>query len=174
MTDVQTFFRVASRLLLPGAGFRHVFLFDERMDGEALREICPSPEFVGIGFYDSRRWIINQSGEASILPRRGRRVYGVIWRVHEVEMAALDMFYGVPQRFERYGSLATFVDGRRSTSEFYSARDRNPGAAAPGYLRRIIEIGRELGFPDQYLKELNTWTSAQDISIAGALRPGAG
>jgi hypothetical protein len=140
------------------------------MDEKNLREICPAPKFLGVAYYGSRRWIINSSCVASILPRRDHRVYGTVWRLHEVELAALDMHYGLPQRFDRYASLATLLDGRRCTSEFYSARDRNPGPATQEYLDHIIKIGRQLGFPEGYLEELSCWTTPQDISIRASLR----
>jgi len=92
-------------------------------------------------------------------------VYGALWRLHEVEVAALDMYYGVPQRFDRYGSIATLMDGRRCSSEFYAAHDRNAGAARPAYLEQIMATGRRLGFPDEYLRELASWITPQDVSI---------
>src|SRR5262249_37928293 len=118
-------------------GYRHALLFDCMMDEKNLKEVCPSPEFLGVAYYESRRWIINSSGVASTLPRRDHRVYGTVWRLHEIELAALDMHYGLPQQFDRYASLATLVDGRGCTTEFYSARDRGSGAANPEYLNEI-------------------------------------
>jgi hypothetical protein len=174
MSGDQKCFRAVSKVVLPGMGYRFVLLFDELMDGERLRKFLPSPTFIGVGYYESRRWIINSSGRASILPRRGHRVYGTVWKLHEIEVAALDMHYGVPEIFERYGSFATFADGRRCTSEFYSARDRQVGAVDPEYLRQVTGVGRQLEFPDSYLEELSAWTSPQDVSIAAALRAPSG
>ena len=88
--------QIAANLLRPKMGHRHLFVYGPYLDEGLLRERCPDPEFLTLAHYDSRRFIINSEGLATACPRRGYRVYGVVWSVPEIGLAALDIHAGVP------------------------------------------------------------------------------
>jgi hypothetical protein len=69
------------------------------------------------------------------LPRRGYRVYGVVWSVPEIGLAALDIHAGVPHRHDRFGAFARTASGQLCVSEFFATRERTPGRADPAYLQ---------------------------------------
>ena len=84
---------------------------------------------------------------------------GVIWCVHEVELAALDILEGVPHHRERFGSFARTPEGRLCVSEFYASRDHVPGTAAASTLQPIIASVLKWGFRKDYIEELAAWES---------------
>lgn len=148
---------VAATLLRPKMGYRHLFAYGPWLDEEVLGQLCPDPEFVTLARYDSRRWMVNSDGTATIVPRRDFRVLGVIWSVHEVGLAALDIHAGVPQQHDRFGSFAKTAAGQLCVSEFYATRNRLPGKGSPSYLRPILKAAQRWAFPQDYLDELSSW-----------------
>jgi|GEM_PF-1614926 len=155
----ESFMRASATFAFPRPGYRNFFSHADFMAEERLRELGSEAEFVSVAHFESRRWIVNSDGVASIVPRRGHRIYGVIWRLPEVEMAALDLFLEVPQVFDRYGALAHLPNGRRIAAEFYAARNHELGSASPDYLEPILKTGRQFGFPEPYLEEISGWSS---------------
>jgi len=158
MKDELKHRRIAASLLLPGAGYRYFFAYDTLMSEQNLKKICPDPKLVGIAYYESRRWLLNTSGKATITPRKVFRVYGTVWLIHDIDLAALDLYHGVPQEFDRFGALATLVDGRRCGAEFYATRGRPPAAEGASNVVPILQIARRLGFPPSYIEELSSWS----------------
>jgi len=153
----DTFKKISEMLVYPSAGFRHLFAHSEFMAEDRLRELGSEAEFVCVAYYESRRWIVNSEGIASVIPRRGHQVHGVIWRIPEIELAALDIYLGVPSNVERFGALAYLPNGRRITSEYYGTKIRELGAASAEYLAPILKAGRERGLPDSYVEEMAAW-----------------
>lgn len=156
----DNFARISTGFVHPTLGYRHLFSYADMMSEDQLRELGSEAEFVSVAHYESRRWIVNSAGVASIVPRRGYRVHGVIWRLPEVEMAALDIHLDVPQVFDRYGALAYLPNGRRITAEYYVARNNELGSATPEYLEPILKTGQQFGFPESYLEEISGWCNA--------------
>lgn len=155
----DSFMRISATFAFPRPGFRHLLAHSDLMVEERLRELGSEAEFVSVAHFESRRWIVNTDGVASIVPRRGHRVYGVIWRLPEIEMPALDLFLEVPHLFDRYGALAYLANGRRISAEYYVARNHEMGSATQEYLEPILKTGRQFGFPESYLDEISGWSS---------------
>lgn len=170
MNEPVSLVRLASRLILPTVGYRHLFAYARFLDIAELRAIGLQPHFVTLARYEGRRWIINESGEPTIVPRRGHQVFGVIWKVREVELAALDILEGVPHLHERYGSFATTATGVLCVSEFYGSKDQRPGVASPALLDPILSSARHWGFTREYIDELAQWASVRQGEPVGGSR----
>jgi len=157
MVESGRLIQIAAKLLTPKMGYRHLFVYGPYLDEDLLRERCPDPEFVALAHYDSRRFMINSGGIATALPRKGYRVYGVVWSLAEIGLAALDIHAGVPHQYDRFGSFARTADGQLCVSEFYATRNQVSGQAEPAYLRPIIAAARRWKFPEQYIEEIASW-----------------
>ena len=105
--------------------------------------------------------MINSDGIATAFPRKGHRVYGVVWSVPDIGLAALDIHAGVPHLHDRFGSFCRTADGKLCVSEFYATRNRAPGKAAPGYLRSILKAARRWNFPKSYIDEIAGWAQSE-------------
>ncbi|TAJ82106.1 gamma-glutamylcyclotransferase family protein [Reyranella sp.] len=169
MNEPGSLVRLASRLILPTVGYRHLFAYARFLDIAELRAIGLQPHFVTLARYKGRRWIINESGEPTIVPRRGHQVFGIIWKVREVELAALDILEGVPHLHERYGSFATTAEGVLCISEFYCSKDQRLGVGSASLLAPILSSARHWGFTREYIDELAQWASARQGEPVGAL-----
>jgi hypothetical protein len=149
--------RIAANLLRPKMGYRHLFVYGAYLDENLLRERCPDPEFVTLAHYDNRRFMINSEGLATASPRQGYRVYGVVWSVPEIGLAALDIHAGVPHWHDRFGAFARTASGQLCVSEFFATRNRTLGRADPAYLHPIIAAAWRWKFPQQYIEEIGGW-----------------
>lgn len=161
MTKPNSVVQIAKTLLRPTMGYRHLFAYGSLLDEALLRERCPDPTFLTLAHYDSRRFIINSDGVATLVPRKGYRTYGVLWLVHEIGLAALDIHAGVPQEYDRFGAFARSASGELCVSEFYATRNRTEGNADSKYLRPIIAAALQWKFPDAYVAEIASWARTE-------------
>lgn len=157
MTKPGRLIQIATNLLRPKMGHRHLFVYGPYLDEGLLRERCPDPEFVTLAHYDNRQFMINLEGLSTARPRRGYRVYGVVRSVPEIGLAALDIHAGVPHWHDRFGAFARTASGQLCVAELYGARNRTPGRADPAYLQPIIAAARRWKFPQQYIEEIGGW-----------------
>ncbi len=162
--------RLASQLLFPSTGYRHLFAYGQFLSITNLQEIGLQPDFVTIARYESRRWMVNSSGHPTIVPRRDHQVWGVIWKIREIELAVLDILLGVPGICERYGSFARSTKGILCVSEFYSRKDLRPGVANSSLLDPILTSARGWGFSQAYIDELSQWGCRPQEELAGCSR----
>ena len=158
-----TFQRVA-QMIRPRAGNRLLFVYDEMMDPAVMAERVPDPEFVCTARMESRRFIINADGIASITPRRGFECHGVVWQVEEIAVSCLDLLLGVPGPVERFGGFSRNLAGTLIVSEFYMYRNRELGSAHPDYLADIVNAARKHGLPDAYIREIERWDVDQQAA----------
>lgn len=165
MTNRTTPLIHVGQLIRPRPDHRHIFAFDDFMVPDRIAALCPSRRFVTTARYLSKQFMINERGRATLTARRGSTVHGVVWEVSDIAQTGLDIALGVPGIYDRFGSFARTPAGELVVTEYYSTRDHTPGAAAPAYLRAIIDAGRSHGFPQAYLDELAGWAHA-DSSVA--------
>lgn len=142
----------------PQPGHRHVFAYGPLMAQKRLRKLCPDPRFVTTARYLSKRFVINDDGVATLMPRRDFTVYGVVWEISDIAQCGLDIALGMPGIRDRFGSLARAPDGQLVSSEYYGARNnRTLGKASREYLQPILDAARHWNFPESYLDEIAGW-----------------
>jgi hypothetical protein len=164
MSDCKRTFGRVAQMIRPKAGHRLLFVFDELMDAETISERVPDPQFVCTARMDSRRFIINTDGRASITPRAGYEVRGVIWELHEVAVTCLDLQLGVPSGVDRFGGFSRDQAGRLIVSEFHAYRNREFGRAHPDYLAVILKAARLHDFPQAYVDQVQGWDVDQQAA----------
>jgi hypothetical protein len=124
-----------------------------------IQELCPEPKFAMTARYLSKRWIINDEGVATLVPRRDFVVWGVVWEISEAAQTRLDISMGVPGIYDRYGSFARGAAGELIPSEYYGRlNNRTLGLADADYLAAILDAARRWEFPQSYLAEIAGWT----------------
>jgi hypothetical protein len=158
VTDqIQPKAHVAAQLIRPRPGHRHVFAYDALMVEDRIRELCPEPKFAMTARYLSKRWIINDEGVGTLVPRRDFVVWGVVWEITDVAQMGLEMCMAVPGIYDRYGSFARGHAGELISSEYYGTRNnRTLGLADADYLAPILDAARHWEF-QSYLEEIATW-----------------
>lgn len=166
MTDQMTpLVHMMAQLVRPRPDHRHVFAFNGLMNEEHIRELCPDPRFVMTARYLSKRFIINDAGVATLIPRQSSVVYGVIWEISNIAQTCLDIRLGMPGICDRFGSFARGPANELIISEYYGARNnRTLGSAEPEYLRTILDAARHRRFPQSYLDEIAGWARAEPLT----------
>jgi hypothetical protein len=144
-------------MIRPKVGCRLIFTYNDMMDAEVMAERVPNPEFICTARMESRRFLVNTDGIASITPRKGFEVHGVIWQVEEVGVTCLSLQLGVPSIYDRFGAFARDPAGQLIISEFYATRNRQLGSAHPSYLAVIVNAARKWQFPESFVEELQSW-----------------
>jgi hypothetical protein len=133
------------------------------MDPVHMRERCPGATRLGLATVPDYGFGIAAGGFGMIRPVPGSIVRGVLWRLEPADEASLDEFERVAIGFYKKGVLPVVTEtGRTIDAMFYAPSDDRPGTPAPGYLERILEVGRELGFPEEYLQEIAAHLHASD------------
>lgn len=131
------------------------FAYGANMDPVHMAERCPGAVRLGHATVPDHVFGIAAGGFGTIRAAPGAMVRGVLWRLGPADEASLDEFEGVAAGFYQKDVLPVVTEsGATVEAMFYSPSDDRPGIAAPGYLERILEVGKELGFPAEYLEKL--------------------
>jgi phage replication-related protein YjqB (UPF0714/DUF867 family) len=122
---------------------------------------------------DGHDWLINERGVATVEPFDGSQVHGVLWRVTDHDLAALDSAEGVPVRYRR-DRLTVHTDDGPTCAWVYIDHRVNPGPPRPGYLERIIDGAMHHGLPARWIAFLRRWDPAgwpQSATTANIAEP---
>ncbi|BBY56621.1 hypothetical protein MKOR_38720 [Mycolicibacillus koreensis] len=106
-------------------------------------------------------WLINQRGVATVAPRPGRAVHGVLWQLTDTDLAALDRAESVPAHYRRE-RLPVHTDAGIVEAWVYLDHRVNPGPPRPGYLERILDGARHHGLPPDWVTFLHGWHAGAD------------
>ena len=143
------------------------FAYGSNLSGRQVFRRCPDAAFLAIARLDgfalaftrpSRRW---GGHAADVLPQPHSHVWGVLWRISEADLLALDRFEGVASGayVRATGSVVT-ANGASVAAEVYRvAAPADLGAPSPRYLHVILEGAREHGLPSDWLHHLASFAS---------------
>ena len=101
-------------------------------------------------------WLINERGVATIDPRAGTDVHGVLWRLTDADLTVLDAAEGVPHRYRRELMTISTLDGPIPAWVYIDPRVV-PGPPRAGYLERIVDGARHHGLPQHWIDFLHRW-----------------
>ena len=101
-------------------------------------------------------WLINERGVATVEPFTGSTVHGVLWRVTDHDLAALDNAEGVPVRYRRH-RLTVHTETGQTPAWVYVDPRVEPGPPRPGYLERVIDGAAHHGLPERWIDFLRRW-----------------
>ncbi len=119
---------------------------------------CPDSNLIGHAVLPDYEFRINGRGVATIVPKPGSSVHGLVWSVTNADVHALDRFEGVSlSLYERTSMVVQGVDGSKYRAYLYVAADDSRGEPRPGYLERIVAAARAHGFPTDYVQVLESW-----------------
>ena len=134
------------------------FAYGANMNRVLMRRHCPGAKEIGTAALAGCRFIITTDGYASIVPSRGGKVYGVLWRLTVRDLAALNAYESLASGLYSKLTLPVRRAGRRMAAVVYVARARNAGRPKPGYLDEILAATREWGMPAPYVRSLQRWS----------------
>ena len=131
------------------------FAYGSNMDAEQMGHRCPGAERVGIAKLPEHRVLINTEGVGTVIPADGGSVFGLLWRLSEKDVAALDAYEGVASGHYRREYVTVDAGGGQILALVYVAATVTPGKSRPGYLDGVLKAARDIGLPEAYLSELS-------------------
>ena len=144
------------------------FAYGSNMSRALMEPRCPGVTALGTAVLHGFGFIIGRGGYASLEPRPGSVVHGVLWRLSARDLAAIDAYEGglylrrtLPVR--RAGNLIPAL--------VYIMARPGRGKPRPAYIRLVVEAAREWNLPQAYVGSLERWSPA---SLAGARAKEAG
>ena len=147
------------------------FAYGSNMSRQQMRERCPDHECLGKAVLKDyalcfpRHSPIRNCGVAGLALTPGAEVWGVVYRLHHEDLAALDKREGYdtakPHHANRYNrqTVRVLMAGHEVHCFTYLAR-HEPGEHVPSaeYLATIIEGAVENGLPSDYVAGLRFFT----------------
>ena len=133
------------------------FAYGSNMSRAVMRAHAPDAVPLGAAMLANHRFVITADGYASVEPRRGAAVHGVLWRLTPRDRARLDAWENIAAGYYRAETLPVQYAGRRRKALVYIARPRRAGRPRAGYMEIVIAAAREWGLPDRYVASLSHW-----------------
>jgi gamma-glutamylcyclotransferase (GGCT)/AIG2-like uncharacterized protein YtfP len=101
------------------------------------------------------------TGTGNLVLAEGKAVYGVLYRLQEQQLRALDRFEGVPEHYRRTEVSVVDDEGHKINAQVYLARKVRKGLKPDRlYLKGIIEGAEEHNLPADYIAALKKITPA--------------
>ena len=123
-----------------------------------MAERCPGAELVGNAVLHNYALVFRSrndgNGVASIQPQRGRKVYGVLWKLTTECEKSLDIYEGYPRLYEKREVTVRDKDGNACSVMTYAmtnVKAREPALPADAYFRRIRDGYRQNALPEKPL-----------------------
>ncbi len=122
------------------------FAYGANISADAMSWRCPAAE--SLGGFELRDWQLEFYSHATIEPKKGCSVHGVMWMLTDECERALDAFEGYPTY---YTKRSWYQDGHWFF--FYEMSDYKKGLPTDGYIRGIREGYHQWQLPEQRLQE---------------------
>jgi gamma-glutamylcyclotransferase (GGCT)/AIG2-like uncharacterized protein YtfP len=133
------------------------FAYGSNMDRALMRRNCPSARTAGTAILDGHRFIIASCGYASVQPRAGSIVHGVLWRLAPRDVEALDRYESVSAGLYDKHMLPVRTRAGRKPALVYIACARGAGRPQPGYMELVLAAARGWKLPEGHLDDLARW-----------------
>ena len=149
------------------------FAYGSNMSRTQMAQRCPDHECLGIAVLKDhalcfpRHSPIRNCGVAGLEEKPGAEVWGVVYRLHDADLAALDRREGYdpakPAHVNRYNrrTVCVLMDGGMQECLTYFAREE-PGHHVPStdYMQAILTGAEENGLPADYVAALRMIATA--------------
>ena len=122
-----------------------------------MRKRAPLAKPVGVAALANYSFLITADGYASVAPRRGDKVYGVLWRLTPRDRVTLAAWENIAGGLYRAEILPVRYAGGQSRALIYRARPCPLGRAKIGYMELVIAAALEWRLPQLYIDALRGW-----------------
>ena len=149
------------------------FAYASNMAPDIIMRLCPQHCYLGVArlanhrLSFTRRSMKTNTGVADIVQAPGETVWGVLYRIDDDGLAAIDRKEGHNWAYTRV-SLPVRLEagGPERTAVTYTVRSKEPTQVPPSreYLDLVIAAGRERGLPGPYIERLEAISVADNLA----------
>ena len=140
---------------------RYYFAYGSNINLDQMAYRCPAAQMVGPVLLENYELLFrgnaNGNGVATIKPKEGQQVYGLLWRITPDCERSLDIYEGYPRLYEKESVAVRDSAGRQLTVMAYVMTDgdrwRSPALPSEYYYQGILDGYRQIGLPTQALKQ---------------------
>jgi gamma-glutamylcyclotransferase (GGCT)/AIG2-like uncharacterized protein YtfP len=135
----------------------HYFAYGSNMVLEQMRRLCGWHfQVLGDGFLEDFKLGPDTRGYLTVQPKKGEKVYGVIYKVDQKCIDALDEFEGHPEVFVRTEVQLSDMSGQKYSGCVYMEKEEFFGGSfvKAEYLSRVIGGAKEHGLPQEWVSFL--------------------
>lgn len=141
------------------------FAYGANMDRAVMRRHAPTAEPVGPAVLADYRFRVTADGYATVEPKHGQKVHGVLWRIEPHDRVTLDAWENVAAGRYRAETLAVQCAGRRYGALVYRARPGKTGRPKAGYMDLVIAAARAWHLPAGYVTDLTRWLPRRPVGL---------
>lgn len=146
------------------------FAYGSNLDLEQMVQRCPDAEIVGPVGLENYELRFCGSGFATVAPRKGSVVYGLVWKITPNCEQSLDRYEGYPRHYTKETVTVKDAAGAEIPVMVYIMAEpycRQPALPSP-YYYRVIQRGFEAnGLPVESLEE--AWNRTIDEICTGTM-----
>ena len=129
----------------------YYFAYGSNLNVPQMSVRCPNAEPVANA--KLKDWGLVFRGVADVVPMDGKTVYGVIWKITDQCLRALDRYEGYPTMYDRKVVDVQLEDGSTVKAiTYYMVNDRSLYPPMGGYYECIVEGFEHFGLPLEQLK----------------------
>ena len=157
------------------------FAYGSNINLNQMEHRCPDASVVGPVFLDNYELLFRRGGFATIAPKEGERVHGLLWSLTPQCERSLDRYEGYPRFYDKRVVTVRDGEGRSLSVMAYimDERFREPMLPSNGYYNGILEGYRSSGLPvtalkkawDHAVREVQQETERINTEAAGRARP---
>jgi Gamma-glutamyl cyclotransferase, AIG2-like len=144
------------------------FAYGSNMSRAVMRKHASFAKPLGVASLPNYRFLITADGYASVVPRRGAEIYGVLWRLTPRDLITLAAWENTTGDLYRTEVLPVRQAGRQNRALIYLGRSSSVGRARAGYMELLIAAALEWGLPELYIDMLRGWLPKR---TSGATQP---
>ena len=133
------------------------FAYGSNMHRAVMRKHAPCAAPIGVARLENYRFTVTADGYASVEPRGGHVVHGVMWRLTPRDRVTLDAWENIAGGLYRAEILPVRQGSRRRPALVYIARQGPRGPPKPGYMEIVVRAAREWKMPQDYIACLTDW-----------------
>jgi hypothetical protein len=135
------------------------FAYENNMSVKSMSRKCPSALFLGVVILPNHRFIINEQGIATVIPKAAARVYGVLWLLGEADEKTLDHYKRIGEGpYTKNIRDIEIAEGQTAKAMLYVSRNFVYGVPGKSYLDEILTNAEKHNFPKHYISELKQWS----------------
>lgn len=133
------------------------------MNQETMWNHCPTGEVVSVARLEKHQLIFNRQGIATVIENESATVYGVLYRITDIDLVSLDKYENYPDLYdctamkvtlEQEVTLDQLDEPHQVHAIVYLAKDSSIGTPQQNHLLKIIEGASKNRLPEPYILKL--------------------